>query len=245
MRAQHFAQSANRCAIALRQGLYELEHIRLVHAAQHLAHHGLIQPPCAKGNRLVGQAQSIAHGAARSARQQTQGTGIRRDLLRSQHRLQMFTHGLGRHGAQAELQAARKHGDRHLLWVGRGQHKFQVGRRFFQRLEHGVEGMPREHVHLVDHEDLEAPLHRFVDRLLQQGLHLVDAAVGRRIELGVIHKAPAVDVHAGLAHTAGRGRDAALSIGTHAVERFGQYPRHRGLTHTARAGEQIRMVQTT
>ena len=69
MRAQHFAQGADCRAIALRQGFDELEHIGLVHAAEHLAHHGLIQPPRTKGNRLVGQAQRIAHGTARRARQ--------------------------------------------------------------------------------------------------------------------------------------------------------------------------------
>ena len=69
MRAQHFAQGADCRAIALRQGFDELEHIGLVHAAEHLAHHRLIQPPRTKGNRLVGQAQRIAHGTARRARQ--------------------------------------------------------------------------------------------------------------------------------------------------------------------------------
>jgi hypothetical protein len=58
-------------------------------------------------------------------------------------------------------------------------------------------------VHFVDHEDLEAPLHRLVDRLLQQGLHLVHAAVGRGVEFGVVHEAARVDVGAGLAHAAG------------------------------------------
>ena len=244
MRAQHFAQGADCRTIALRQRVDELEHIGLVHAAEHLAHHGLIQPPRTKGNRLVGQAQRIAHGAARRARQQTQGPGVCRNPLGGQNRLQMFTYGLGRHRAQAELQAAREHRDRHLLRVGGGQHKFEIVRRLFQGLEHGVERMAGEHVHLVDHEDLEAPLHRLVDRLLQQGLHLVDAAVGGGIELGVIHKAPAVDVHTGLAHTAGRGGDTALPVGTHAVERFGQYPCHGSLAHATRAGEQISVVQT-
>ena len=100
-----------------------------------------------------------------------------------------------------------------------------------------------EHVHFVDHEDLEAPLHRLVDRLLQQRLHLVHAAVGRRIELGVVDEAARIDVLARLAHTARRGRDAALPVRPLAVERLGQDARHRGLADAARAGEQVGVMQ--
>ncbi len=72
--------------------------------------------------------------------------------------------------------------------------------------------MSGQHVHFVDHEDLEAALHRLVDRLLEQRLHLVDAAVGGGVELGVVDEAAAVDVAAGLADAAGRGGDAALAV---------------------------------
>ena len=102
--------------------------------------------------------------------------------------------------------------------VGGGQHKFEVFGRLFERFEHGVERRVREHVHFVDHEDLKAALHRFIHRLLQQALHFIYAPVRGRIELGVVHKPAAVDVFAGLAHTAWRGGDAALPVGTLAVE---------------------------
>jgi hypothetical protein len=86
------------------------------------------------------------------------------------------------------------------LRVGGGQHKFQILGWLFQRLQHGVERRVGEHVHLVDHEDLKAPLHRLVDRLLQQGLHLVHTAVAGGVQLGVIHKTATINIHAGLAH---------------------------------------------
>ena len=41
---------------------------------------------------------------------------------------------------------------------------------------------------------LKRPLHRLVNRLLQQRLHLVHAPVGGGIELGVVDKAAGIDV---------------------------------------------------
>jgi len=179
----------------------------------------------------------------RRARQQAQRLRLGRDALPRQHAREMLQHRLGRHRAQVELQAAREHRDRHLLRVGRGKHELEVLGRLLQRLEHGVERRVREHVHFIDHEDLEAPLHRLVDGLLQQALHLVHAAVGGRVQLGVVGKAAAVDVGARGTHAARRGGNAALPIRPLAVERLGQDARHRGLAHAARAGEQVGMVQ--
>jgi hypothetical protein len=116
-------------------------------------------------------------------------------------------------------------------------------RQRFQRLEHRVERVPGEHVHLVDHEDLEAALHRLVDRLLQQRLDLVHAAVGGRVQLGVVDEAARIDVGAGLANAARRRRDAALPVRALAVERLGQDARDGGLAHAPRAGEQVGVVQ--
>ena len=163
-------------------------------------------------------------------------------LLR-QHLRQVGVDGLGGHGAQIELQTAREHRDRHLLRVGGGQHELEVLGRLLERLEHGVERRVREHVHFVDHEDLEAPLDRFVDRLLKQLLNLVHASVGGGVQLGVIDKAAGIDVATGLANATGLGRDAALPVRALAVERLGQHARDRGLAHPPGAGEQVSVVQ--
>ena len=95
----------------------------------------------------------------------------------------------------------------------------------------------------VDHEDLEAPLHGLVDRLLQQALNLVHAAVGGRVQLGVVGKSAAVDLGAGRAHAARRGGDRALAVGALAIERLGENARHRGLANATRTCEQIGVVQ--
>ena len=214
-----------------------------IDAAQHLAHTGFEQLAAAKSDRLVGQAQRVAHGAARAARQEAQRLWLGRDVFLGQHAREVLEHGLGRHRPQVELQAAREHGHGHLLRIGRGQHELEVFGRFFERLEHRVERGVREHVDFIDHEDLEAPLHRLVDRLLQQALHFVHATVGSGVEFGVVDEAAGVDVAAGLAHATGLGRDATLPIGALAVERLGQDARDRGLAHAPRAGEQVSVVQ--
>ena len=155
----------------------------------------------------------------------------------------MPQHRLRRHRAQRKLQATRQHRHRYLLRIGRCQDEFQIFGRLFQRLEHGIESRVRQHVHFVDHEDLEAPLHGLVNGLLQQALNFIDAPVGGGIELGVIDKTPRINGAAHLAHAARLGGDAALPVCAHAIERFGQNARHRGFAHAARAGEEIGMVQ--
>ena len=214
-----------------------------VHAAEHLAHARFGNLAAAEGDGLVGQAEGVAHGAARGARQQAQGGGFGGHVFLRQHALQVRQHGFGGHGPQVELQAARKNRDGHFLRVGGGEHEFQVFGRLFQRFEHGVECRVAEHVHFVNHEDLEAPLHGLVDGLLQQALDFVHAPVAGGVQLGVVHKAPGVDGCAGRALAARGGGDAALPVRPRAVERLGQDARNRGFAHAARAGEQIGVVQ--
>ncbi len=103
--------------------------------------------------------------------------------------------------------------------------------------------MVGQHVHLVDHIDLEARITWCVHRLFQQLRHLVDAAVGRRIHLDVIDKAARIDRGTRLAHATRRGRDAARAVRPDAIERLGQDARQRGLAHAAGSGKQISMVQ--
>ena len=139
-------------------------------------------------------------------------------VLGLQNLLQVRGNGLRHHGAQIELQAAAQNGDGDFLRVGCGEHEFEVFGRLFQRLQHGVKRRVGEHVHLVDHEDLEAPLHRLVHRLLQQALHLVHPAVGGSVQLDIVGKASAINFCARRANTARRSGDRALPIRPCAVE---------------------------
>jgi hypothetical protein len=169
--------------------------------------------------------------------------GLGRHTLGAQHIAQVHLHVGRSHRPQVELQAARQHGDGHLLRVGRGEHEFQVVGRLLERLQHRVEGGVRQHVHFVDHVDLEAPDDRLVDRLVQQLRNLLDTAVGRGVQLHVVDEAAGVDVAAGVADAAGLGRDATRAVRPNAVQALGQDARHRRLAHAARAGEQVGVMQ--
>ena len=160
-----------------------------------------------------------------------------------QDRVEMLRDRLRCHRPQVELQAARQHRRRHLLRIGRRQHELQVVGRLFERLQHRVEGRRREHVHFVDHVDLEAADDRLVDGLIEQLRDLVDAAVGGGIELDVVDEAAGVDVAARGADAARARGDAAGTVRASAIERLGEDARDRGLADAARAGEEIGMVQ--
>ncbi|CAB3871780.1 hypothetical protein LMG1864_02808 [Achromobacter ruhlandii] len=220
------------------QGVQQAHQVALVDGAEHAAHGVLGEIAGAIGDGLVGQRQRVAHRTRRGLADQAQGRHFEADLLLAQHRLQVAHDGVGRHLLQIELQAARQHRDRDLLRVGRGEDEFDVRRRLFQRLEHRVERVPGEHVHFVDHVDLEAARARRVDGLLQQLGHFLDAAVGGRVQFEVVDETAGIDLGAGATDAAGLGSDAGF-----AVERFGQDARQRGLADAAGAGEQPGVVQ--
>ena len=234
----------HRPAIALGQGCNQSKDIAAVHAAQHLAHSIFLQLTTAKRNGLIRQRQRIAHRATRTTRQQLESLRLCRNGFFGQHLCQVLKHGFRSHRPQIELQATRKHCNRHFLRIGRSQHKFEVLRRLFQRLQHGIECRVGQHVHLVDHEDLETPLHRLVHSLLEQTLHFIHTAVRGRIQFNVVGKATAINFSTCRANTARRSGNSALAIGTGTVHRFSKNTRYRGLAYTTCAGEQIRMVQT-
>ena len=109
--------------------------------------------------------------------------------------------------------------------------------RLLERLQHRVERGLRQHVHFVDQVDLVASDCRRVPRVVENLPHVVDAGVGRGVELEEVDEATGIDLGAGRADTARRGGNA-----RHAIEALGKDPRDRGLAHTAGAGQQIRVV---
>ena len=104
---------------------------------------------------------------------------------------------------EIELQAARQHGDRNLLRIGRRENELDVLRRLLERLQHRVERRLRQHVHFVDQVDLVAADGRRVARVVENLAHVVDAGVRRGIELEQIDEAARVDVDARRADAAG------------------------------------------
>ena len=225
------------------QGFANLHQVGGVDGAQHAAHRFFGHGAGGIGNGLVGQRERIAHRAVCGLREQAQRIGFVLHAFVVQHTAQVVDDVPGRHLLEVELQAARQHRDGHFLRVGRREDELEVRRRLFERLQHRVEGVVREHVHFVDHVDLEARGRGRVGRAFEQRGHFINAAVRGRVHLDVIDKPAGIDRGAGLAHAARRGGDAALPVRAHAIERFGEDARERGLADAAGAGEQISVVQ--
>ena len=134
---------------------------------------------------------------------------------------------------------ARANGRQHLVDLGGREDEAHVIRWFLDKLEERIEARGRHHVGLVDDVDLVARGGRREHRALAQFTGVVDAAVGRSVELDDVDgtRARRREVDAALAHPAGiRGR--ALL----AVERAGQDASGRGLPAATGPGEQIGVV---
>ncbi|VVE64644.1 hypothetical protein PPN31119_01642 [Pandoraea pnomenusa] len=221
------------------EGIEQAHEHTLVDGAEHAAYRCLGQRPRRIGDGLIGERERVAHAAPRRLGEQAQRLWLALDALFAQDIREVRHDMPGRHLLQVELQATREHGDRNLLRIGRRQDELDVCGRLLERLEHRVERVPREHVHFVDHVDLEAGIRGRVDGLLEQRRHFIDAPVRRRIHFDVIDETALVDRAARLAHTTRLGRDPRL-----AVERLGQNTRERRLADAARARKQIGVMQT-
>ena len=97
-------------------------------------------------------------------------------------------------------------------------------RRLFQRLQQAVEGLLRQHVHLVDQIDLETPTGRRVLGIVEDLADVIDTGSRRRVHLQEIDKAPGIDRDGTGAFATGRGTDTLL-----AVESLDENPRDGGL----------------
>jgi hypothetical protein len=175
-----------------------------VHAAQHGAHHGLLQPAAAVGDGLVGERQRIAHRPARRTRQQAQRAFVGRTLLGRQHLVQVLAHVSGAIGRRLNCR-------QRLSTVGStfsgsvvASTNFRYSGGSSSVLSMALKASLVSMVRLVDHEDLEAADAGLVGRRSIRA-DLVDAAVAGGVQLDVVDVAVGVDLGAGLAHAAGLG----------------------------------------
>ena len=220
--------------IAAHDRLEQVEHPAPVGQAQHRAHLGRRRLARAMGDGLIQKAHGIAHrpfGGARDQRQRILGD---LGILEAGDLLQMGDHHLGFDPPQIETLATRQDRHRHLADLGRGKEEFHVRRRFLQRLEQRVERTGREHVNLVDDEDLVARLRRAVaDRFDDRIADILHAGVGGRVHFHHVDMAALGDRHAVLTHPARIGRRPARAIGPDAVQPLGDDPRGRCLAGAA------------
>ena len=109
-------------------------------------------------------------------------------------------------------------------------------RRFLERLQQAVEGLPREHVNLVDDIDLVTRRDRQVAHAVDDLADVVDTGARcgihfHHVDMARFHDRIAMD--AGSVHVDGRCGDAGLFV----VEGAGQDAGGRGLADTAHAGQ--------
>ena len=140
---------------------------------------------------------------------------------------------------ELEVLRARTQRREHLLRVGRGQHEHHVRGRLLERLQQRVRRRGREHVHLVDDVDLAAARGPDAEmHALDELAHRVDTVVRGRVELDEVEERARGHCFAVLADAAGFPVVAEVQ----AVERVGEDACSRGLSGTARAGEEVRVA---
>ena len=234
---QRFHAVERTAGIALQHGLEQVEDQTAVGDAEHVAHHRLADRPCRERDRLIQDRQPVPHRPVGGAGNEAERRRVDFYSLRRGDPLIMRDELVDRHPAQREPLAARQHCHRHLLDFGGGEDEFDIGRRFFERLQQRVEGVLRQHVDFVDDVDLEPRRDRAVAHPLGQLADVVDPGARGRVHLDHVDMAVLGDRGAMLTGAAGRNGRPAAAVGADAVERAGDDPRRRRLADPAHPGE--------
>ena len=210
--------------------------IQLVEVFNHL---GVGDVALAETRRLVEYRQSVAHTAVGFLGYYSQSFLFVCDALLLCHVLQVRYGVLHGHSLEVVYLAARQDCRQNLVLLGGGEDEDDVCRRLFKRLEESVEGGRRQHVHLVDDENLVLAHLRRNACLLHERLDMLHRVVAGGVKLEDVVRALFGKRLAALALAA----CLALSSGVHAVDGFGKDACASGLAHAARSAEQIGMSQ--
>ena len=224
--------------ILAQYGLQQLVQVVVVEGAQHGQHALQTHAAVAVGQRLIGEAQGIAHAAVGGLGQGQQGAGLERLTFLIQHPFQLLGDLALIQAFEVELQAAGQDGDRELLRIRGGQQELHIGGRLFQGFEQRIEAVARQHVHLIDEVDLEAAAGRAVLHVVEQLAGIFHLGAGGRIDLQQIDEVALIDLAAGVAYAARVAADPLL-----AVEALGQDAGYGGLADPAGAAQQVGMMQ--
>ena len=188
---------------------------------------------------LVEDGQGIAHATVGFLGDDGQCLFLVADALLLGHPLQVGDGVLDGHALEVVNLAARDDGGQDFVLLGGGEDEDDVLWRFFERLQEGVEGCRGEHVHLVDDEHLVASYLRRDARLLHERLDVLHRVVGGRVEFEDVVRPLFVESLARLTMVAGL---AVLGRGE-AVDGLGEDAGAGGLSHAARAAEEVGMGQ--
>ena len=233
--AQFVERAAN---VALHQRFEQVNHAGAVGQTQHVAY--VLRTHGSRGmrDRLIEQRERVAYRTFGGASNQCQRLRLGGNLLLGGDAFEVLDQHRIVDPPQVEALAARQHRDRHLANFGGGEDEFDVCRRLFQRLQQGVEGLRRQHVHFVEDIDLVARADRGVARRVGDLAHIIDAVVRRSVHLQHVDMLALHDrltMDAKLRHRDSRAAD--RPVGKLVIERARQDTRRRGLADAAHAGE--------
>jgi len=226
--------------LAVEHQVEDAERLVLGHEAQGVAHPLRRDGAVAERQHLVGKRERVPHGTVGRARQHGQRFGIGDDPLFGQHGDQAFAHVRRADALEVEpLQPAehRRGGLGDLLRLGGGKDEDHARGRLLEHLQQRVPRLAREHVRFVDDVHLVAVVAAGgVHRALAQVAGVLDAAVGRRVDLHHVERgAAAPDAQAARALAA---RFAVVPL-VLAVERHRQHARQRRLAGAAGTAQQV------
>jgi hypothetical protein len=201
---------------------------------QHLEHVLEDDLLAAVRDELVEGPDGVAKAACRGPRDRGKGAVVGFDLLRVGDFPQDRGYLVQRGTLEVEPVATVDDRREHLVRLGCCEHEDRVRRRLLERLQERIPRGGREHVRLVEYVDLPPADGRREADLLPQLADVVDRVVGGSIHLDHVERGRIGDGPAGLALAAwSHGRS------IHAVERAREDLGNRGLARTARADEQV------
>src|SRR6185312_9848170 len=188
------------------------------------------------GHQLVQHGQRVADGTAAGPDHQREDTRGHRHVLLPAEQFQILHQRFRRDQPERVVVGARADGADDLVRLRGGEDELDVLRRLFDDLQQRVEAGGRDHVGLVDDEDLVAVAHRGEGGPFTQVAGVVHTAVRGGVDLNDVQAAgaAAAQFNAGIALAARSGGGA---FG--AVQAAGQNAGGGGLAAAARTGEQV------
>jgi hypothetical protein len=134
-------------------------------------------------HQLVKHRERVTDGTTAGADHQRQDPGCNRDVLLIAQQFQVSHQRFRRHQPEGVVVGAGTDGPDDFVRFRGGKDELDVFRRFFDDLQQGVEARGRDHVGLVNDEDLVAVPHRGVGGALAEVPGVVHTTVARGVDL--------------------------------------------------------------
>ena len=169
--------------IAGEEMFHKGETVFIVQHVEVADHIGIFHIRSAKCHRLVENGQSIPHCSVCLVGDDVQGFVVDIYALFSRNHTQVLHDVIHRNPVEVVGLAAGEYGRENLVLLGGCKYENGVCRRLLEGFEEGIEGLLREHMHLVyDIDTVFAHLRRHPD-LVHKGLDVFHSVVGCGIEL--------------------------------------------------------------